>query len=155
RRGPPCGCTCRQRAAARSSDDHKKHRGNAMAGQRLTRRRLLQGAAALAAAATVRPARAANEPGAITPQLVAAARAEGKVSWYTSVDLPLAEKIARTFESKYPGIACRVERSGAERNFQRIAQEFSSGIRSVDVVNSSDASHFIVWKRDGWLASYV
>src|SRR5437870_8716720 len=63
--------------------------------------------------------------------------------------------MARTFESKYPGIACRVERSGAERNFQRIGQEFASGIRAVDVVNSSDASHFIVWKRNGWLASYV
>jgi iron(III) transport system substrate-binding protein len=48
-----------------------------------------------------------------------------------------------------------VERSGAERNFQRIGQEFSSGIRAVDVVNSSDASHFIVWKRNGWLAPYV
>jgi iron(III) transport system substrate-binding protein len=126
-----------------------------MAGTRLTRRRVLQGAAALAAAASVRPVRAAPEQGAITPELVAAARAEGKVSWYTSVDLPLAEKIARTFESKYPGIACRVERSGAERNFQRIGQEFASGIRSVDVVNSSDASHFIVWKRNGWLAAYL
>src|ERR1043166_1067223 len=108
-----------------------------MAGTRLTRRRVLQGAAALAAAAPVRPGGAAPGQGAITPELVAAARAEGKVSWYTSVDLPLAEKIARTFESKYPGIACRVERSGAERNFQRIGQEFASGIRSVDVVNST------------------
>jgi iron(III) transport system substrate-binding protein len=126
-----------------------------MAGKQLTRRRVLQGAAALAAAASVRPARAANEPGAITPDLVAAARAESKVTWYTSVDLPLSEKMARTFESKYPGIACRVERSGAERNFQRIGLEFASGVRSVDVVNSSDASHFIVWKRNGWLASYV
>jgi iron(III) transport system substrate-binding protein len=126
-----------------------------MAGKRWTRRHLLQGAAALAAAASVKPARAAPEPGAITPELVTAARGEGKVTWYTSVDLPLSEKIARAFEAKYPGIACRVERSGAERNFQRIGQEFSSGIRAVDVVNSSDASHFIVWKRNGWLAPYV
>jgi iron(III) transport system substrate-binding protein len=126
-----------------------------MAGRRLTRRRVLQGATALAAAASVSPVRAAPEPGAITPELVTAARAEGKVTWYTSIDLPLSEKMARTFEAKYPGIACRVERSGAERNFQRIGQEFSSGIRAVDAVNSSDASHFIVWKRNGWLAPYV
>jgi iron(III) transport system substrate-binding protein len=126
-----------------------------MTGKRLTRRRLVQGAAALAAVASVRPVRAATEPGAITPELVAAARGDGKVTWYTSVDLPLAEKMARTFESKYPGITCRVERSGAERNFQRIGQELASNIRSVDVVNSSDASHFIVWKRNGWLAPYV
>lgn len=31
--------------------------------------------------------------------------------------------------------------------------ELSNGI--VDVINSSDASHFVVWKRDGWLAQHV
>ena len=51
-----------------------------------------------------------------------------------------------------PGIAVRVERTGAERVFQRIGQEYASRIYAVDVVNSSDAAHFIVWKRDGMLA---
>ena len=49
----------------------------------------------------------------------------------------------------------RIERSGAERVFQRIGQEYSSNIHTVDVVNSSDAAHFIAWKREGWLAPYV
>ena len=49
----------------------------------------------------------------------------------------------------------RVERTGAERVFQRIGQEYASNIHAVDVVNSSDASHFIVWKRDGLLAPFV
>ena len=49
----------------------------------------------------------------------------------------------------------RVERSGGERIFQRIGQEYASNIHAVDVVNSSDAAHFIVWKRDGMLAPYV
>ena len=49
----------------------------------------------------------------------------------------------------------RVERSGAERVFQRIAQEMASNINAVDVVNTADAAHFIVWKRNGWLAPYV
>jgi iron(III) transport system substrate-binding protein len=39
--------------------------------------------------------------------------------------------------------------------FSRIAQEYSSRIYACDVVNSSDAAHFIVWKRDGLLAPYV
>src|SRR5262249_2251432 len=78
-----------------------------------------------------------------------AAKKEGKVHYYTSIDLPLAEKIARSFEAAFPGIAVRVERSGAERVFQRIGQEYASRIYGVDVVNSSDAAHFIVWKRDG------
>ena len=117
----------------------------------------LKGSTALAAGDRVRfadPA-AAPEPTAVTPALIEAAKKEGKVVWYTSVDLPLAEKVAKAFEAKYPGIAVRVERTGAERVFQRIGQEYSSRIHAVDVVNSSDAAHFIVWKRDGILAPYV
>ena len=49
----------------------------------------------------------------------------------------------------------RVERTGAERVFQRIGQEYASRIYAVDVVNSSDAAHFIAWKRDGILEPYV
>ena len=64
----------------------------------------------------------------ITPELIEAAKKEGKVTWYTSVDLPLAEKVAKAFEAKYPGVAMKVERSGAERNFQRIGQEYASKI---------------------------
>ena len=99
--------------------------------------------------------RAAPAAEAVTPALIEAAKKEGKVVWYTSVDLPLAEKVGKAFEAKYPGISVRVERSGAERVFQRIGQEYSSRIHAVDVVNSSDAAHLIVWKRDGWLAPYV
>jgi len=120
-----------------------------------SRRQVLKGSAALAATTFASPLRAAPEAGAITPELIAAAQREGKVAWYTSVDLPLAEKMARAFEAKFSGIACRVERSGAERNFQRIGQEYGSRVYAADVVNSSDGSHFIVWKREGWLAPYV
>lgn len=95
------------------------------------------------------------QPTLATPQLIDAAKKEGKVVWYTSVDLAVAEKVARAFEAKYPGIAVRVERSGAERVFQRLGQEYSSKIYAADAVNSSDAAHLIVWKRDGWLMADV
>jgi len=98
---------------------------------------------------------AAPPASAVTPALIEAAKKEGKVVWYTSVDLPLAEKVAKAFEAKYPGISVRVERTGAERVFQRIGQEYASNIHAVDVANSSDAAHFIVWKRDGLLEPYV
>jgi iron(III) transport system substrate-binding protein len=49
----------------------------------------------------------------------------------------------------------RVERSGAERIFQRIAQEQGSGIHEVDVANSTDPAHYLDWKKHGWLAPYV
>ena len=89
------------------------------------------------------------------PELIAAAKKEGKLAYYTSIDLPIAEKIAKAFEAKFPGISVQVERTGAERVFQRIGQEYGSNIHAVDAVNSSDASHFIVWKRDGILQPFV
>ena len=121
------------------------------------RRDLLIGSSALAAGAafSTQVLSAAPPASAITPQLIEAAKKEGKVVWYTSVDLPLAEKVAKAFEAKFPGIAVRVERTGAERLFQRIGQEYASNIRAADVANSSDGAHFIVWKKQGWLEPYV
>ncbi len=122
-----------------------------------SRRDVLIGSSALAVGTVfASPIRAAAPPPtAITPAMIEAAKKEGKVVWYTSVDLPVAEKVGKAFEAKYPGVAVRVERTGAERVFQRIGQEYASNIHAVDVVQSSDAAHFIVWKRDGILAPYV
>ena len=90
-----------------------------------------------------------------TPALVAAAEKEGKVVWYTAVDVKVAEAVAKAFRMQYPKIDLDVERAGSERVFQRIGQELQSGIKNVDVVNSSDASHFIFWKQQKWLAAHV
>src|SRR3978361_233416 len=123
----------------------------------LSRRDVLKRTGAVLAGAAL-PARvmaAAPPPEPVTPALIEAAKKEGQVIYYTSNDLPVAEKVAKAFEAKYPGIAVRVERTGAERVFQRIGQEYASNIRAVDVVNSSDAAHFILWKGDGILVPSV
>jgi iron(III) transport system substrate-binding protein len=123
---------------------------------RLSRRDILKGSSALALGLSSTRVLAAAPPAeAVTPALIEAAKKEGKVVHYTSVDLPLAERVAKAFEAKYPGISVRVERTGAERVFTRIAQERASNIHACDVVQSSDAAHFVVWKRDGLLAPYV
>lgn len=120
-----------------------------------SRRDLLKTAAALPLAYAT-PLRAAPPPAEpITAALIAAARKEGQVVWYTSADLRLAEIIAKAFEQKFPGISVRVERLGAERIFTRIGQEYASGIHSVDAVNNGDAAQFLAWKRQGLLAPYV
>src|SRR6187431_970524 len=129
--------------------------------KKLSRRDLIKGSAALGLTVFAAPARAAApEPVAITPALIEAARKEAKVVFYSSMDLPVGEKLGKAFEAKYPGIAVQIERSGSERLFQRVAQEFGSGIRAADIINSSDASHFdashfITWKKDNWLAPFV
>ena len=128
-----------------------------MKGRTLSRREILKASTGLALGTVfASPARAqAPPPETITPQLIDAANQEARVVLYSSMDLPVGEKLAKAFETKYPGIAVQVERAGSERLFQRVAQEFSSGIRAVDVINSSDASHFISWKSNGWLAPFV
>src|SRR5262245_28098225 len=124
----------------------------------ISRRRLLQASAAVLAAPAAFATRVvAQAPAAeaITPALIDAAKKEGRLAFYTAMDLPVAERFVKSFEAKYPGIAVHVERSGSERVYQRIDQERASNISAVDVVNSADAAHFIVWKRNGWLAPYV
>src|SRR2546429_10028274 len=122
----------------------------------LSRRDALLGSGALAASNLFASVASSAPPAtAVTPQLIEAAQKEGTVVFYTSIDLPVAERIAKAFEATYPGIAVRVERTGAERVFQRIGQEYTSRVYAVDVVNSSDAAHFIVWKREGMLEPYL
>src|SRR4030081_365165 len=122
----------------------------------LSRRDLVKGSAALGVTAFASPLKAAApEPVAITPGLIEAALKEGKVILYSSMDLPVGEKLGKAFEAQYPEIAVQIERSGSERLFQRVAQEFESNIHAADIINSSDASHFISWKKNGWMAPFV
>src|ERR1700716_1900815 len=123
----------------------------------ISRRGMLKGSGALLAGAafSTRVMADAPPPEPVTPALIEAAKKEGQVSYYTSTDLPVAEKLAKAFEAKYPGIAVRVERSGAERIFQRIGQEQASRIYAVDVVCSTPPAHFLEWKSKDWVAPYV
>jgi iron(III) transport system substrate-binding protein len=121
----------------------------------ISRRKVLQGSAAVAATVFAAPARAQLPPAApLSEALIAAAKKEGRVSFYTAMDLDFAQRLGKAFESKY-GIATKVERSGAERVFQRIGQEFGAKIFAADIANTSDAAHCIIWKRNGWLAPYL
>lgn len=124
---------------------------------RWSRRDLLKASTAFATGALfAEPLRAAAPPPtSVTPGLIEAARKEGKVSYYSALELNVAERLGKAFEAKYPGIAVRVERSGAERIYQRIAQEQGSGINAVDVANSTDPAHYLDWKSKDWLAAYL
>jgi iron(III) transport system substrate-binding protein len=129
-----------------------------MSSIQFSRRDVLCASTAIVAGALVRPVRAqtravAAEP--ITPTLVEAAKKEGKLAFYTAMDLAFAQQLGKAFEEKFPGISVRVERSGAERIFTRIGQEYGANIHAVDVVNTADLAHCLTWKRNGWLAPYM
>jgi len=124
--------------------------------RRFSRRDVLKASAAVGVSAlAARVVSAAPATETVTPALIDAAKKEGTVVWYSSVDLPVAERIAKAFEAKYSGIAAKVQRNGSERLYQRLGQEFSSRIHAADVVNTSDGAHFVVWKREDLLLPYI
>jgi len=86
--------------------------------------------------------------------LVEAAKKEGKVTWYTSLILPTAEKVAKLFEAAYPGIKVDVNRTGSQRILQKVLQELQAGIKNADVVHTSDAGHFVLFKDKKLLMPY-
>jgi iron(III) transport system substrate-binding protein len=98
---------------------------------------------------------AAPAPTAATPELLAKAKAEGNIVWYTSIELQTAERIAKAFEAAHPGVKVQVERNGCERLVQRIGQERGSNIKAADVVECSDMTALLDWKKQGWLAAFV
>jgi len=119
-----------------------------------SRRQLLAAATAWAALPAAPRSQTLPALAKVTPELIAAAVKEGKVTQYTSNDLSLATALAKAFEAKYPGITFQFERSGAERNYQRISQEYASNVRVADVVTSSDLSYLVSWKKSGMIIPY-
>ncbi len=84
-----------------------------------------------------------------------AARKEGKVVWYTSLALTSSEKVAKLFETAYPGVKVEVHRTGSQRILQRMMQELQAGIKNVDVVHTSDAGHYVLLKEKKLLMHYT
>ena len=84
-----------------------------------------------------------------------AARKEGKVVWYTSLALTSSEKVAKLFETAYPGVKVEVHRTGSQRILQRMMQELQANIKNVDVVHTSDAGHYVLLKEKKLLMRYT
>jgi iron(III) transport system substrate-binding protein len=122
---------------------------------RPSRRDILKISGVYAAAGVLSPPLRAARSQPLSASLIDAARREGAVTFYTAIELPLAETLKRRFEAQHPEILVRLKRSGAERIFERIDPEGEEQLRDVDVVCTSNAGHFVHWKREGRLAKYV
>src|SRR5256886_10737823 len=94
-------------------------------------------------------------PGCAQDARVEAAKKEGKVVWYTSLALTSSEKVAKLFETAYPGIKVEVQRTGSQRILQRVMQELQANIKNVDVIHTSDAGHFVLLKSKKLLMKYT
>ncbi|HEU4638444.1 MAG TPA: extracellular solute-binding protein, partial [Candidatus Binatia bacterium] len=89
------------------------------------------------------------------PQLVQAARKEGKVVWHTSLAIPSSTAISHYFQNKYKGIEVEVHRNGSQRVLQRFMQEATAGLKNADIVHTSDAGHFELLKDKGMLLKFT
>src|SRR5262245_51743202 len=98
-----------------------------MTERQVSRRHVLTGGAAAISTLGLPAKVLAQAPAAatVTPALLDAAKKEGKLVWYAAMDLPVSQHVAKAFETKYPGVAVRIERTGSERQFQRLAQEYA------------------------------
>jgi iron(III) transport system substrate-binding protein len=68
---------------------------------------------------------------------IAKAKAEGKVSWYTSTPVEEAQRIAEAFRME-TGITVELFRSGGSQILSRFQQELSAGRIAADVLTHSD-----------------
>ena len=95
----------------------------------------------------------ADEPG-VSQQLVDAAKKEGQVTYYTSADLALANKLKAAFEKKY-GVTVNVLRQSSAPTFNRAVQEFDLGVNAADVIETSVVSAFLDMKAKGMLMQFT
>jgi iron(III) transport system substrate-binding protein len=108
----------------------------------LTRRHVLVGAAVGGLLGRLGPAWAAD------PVDVQAAKAEGKVVWYTSTPIETAQKIANQFQ-KETGIRVELFRSGGSAILSRFQQELTAGRVMVDLLTHSDPAAAALMSKKG------
>jgi len=71
-----------------------------------------------------------------------AAKKEGKILWYTSVSLPVAQRVCKAFNAKKMGLECEVHRDGSGKLYRRYLQEAKGGIYAADIIHTSNLGHF-------------
>ena len=79
---------------------------------------------------------------------MAAAKREGKLSWYTSTPVEAAQKIARLFEDE-TGIKVQLFRSGGSAILRRFMQESDAKRIAADVLTTSDPAASAALARKG------
>ena len=84
---------------------------------------------------------------------VAAARKEGKVVWYTSTPIEMAQKIVKLFEQE-TGVKVEMFRSGGSAIVRRFLQEQQAGRIAVDVLTTSDPAATASLARKGTFVAF-
>lgn len=87
-------------------------------------------------------------------QVVALARSEGEVCWFTSIPEGQAQKFAQMFEKKQPGVRVRLVRGGTFDLVGRIERDIRAGTPAADVLHVLDPAIFVTLRQRGELLYY-
>lgn len=71
------------------------------------------------------------------PDLIAQAKKEGRVTWYTTVSIPESKQLIDMFEKQYPFIKVDLLRSGAGALVNRVVSEYAARNFAADVLQGT------------------
>src|SRR5258708_7929975 len=94
------------------------------------------GVAGLATALIAAPALAQQEFG--SPELIAAAKKEGKLVYYTANFAEVEQQVIKAFNKRFPEIKVEMVRAPGGQLITRVKTEAAAGKLSADVVDHSD-----------------
>jgi iron(III) transport system substrate-binding protein len=86
--------------------------------------------------------------------LIDAARREGEVVYYASMNLGEANGMIGEFEKRYPPIKIKLQRTGSEKLLTRVLTEHRAGKAFADVIQTVEFSMYML-RRQGVLARYL
>jgi iron(III) transport system substrate-binding protein len=108
----------------------------------------------LTALVLVLAARAVAFAATTTDALVEAAKPEGEVVYYASMNLSEANALIGAFEKRYPFIRVKLNRTGSEKLLTRVLTEARAKKNLADIIQTVEFSMHI-FSRSGILARYV
>ena len=89
------------------------------------------------------------------PDLIAQAKKEGRVTWYTTVSIPESKQFIDMFEKQYPFIKVDLLRSGSGPLVNRIVSEYAAKNYAADVLHGmSSRGGFTVLKQRNIIGRY-
>jgi ABC-type glycerol-3-phosphate transport system substrate-binding protein len=90
-----------------------------------------------------------------TVDLIAQAKKEGRVAWYTTVSIPESKQFIDMFEKQYPFIKVDLLRSGSGALVNRIVSEYAAKSYAADVLHGmSTRGGFTVLKQRNIIGRY-
>jgi iron(III) transport system substrate-binding protein len=85
------------------------------------------------------------------PDLIAQAKREGRVAWYTTVSIPESQEFAALFQKQFPFLKVDIIRTGSSALVNRMISEHNAGKYLVDVLQgfSSRGGFRFTGRKDG------